>query len=195
MDKDDGYSEKSNRGSSPQPPPSSLVSTPSFTRKQGEWNSAAPAYYESFYELHNPTGPRFYFNHHLAKKGVTRLPLMSPGFHTTSTTGSEKSNLSSPPIKTPDVSTLNLTQRTRKISTSDNVDLLDITDPWGQNFHHDSRYDVGIERKQEPVRFLSKVAELLTEVACSSDRHHHLLAPRVIVLHRRPYRNQHRLWT
>lgn len=33
--------------------------------------------------------------------------------------------------------------RTRKISQTDNVDMWDATDPTGQNWHHESPYDIG----------------------------------------------------
>jgi hypothetical protein len=36
--------------------------------------------------------------------------------------------------------------RTRKVSHGephDNVDLMDVSDPWGTNWHHQSPYDVG----------------------------------------------------
>lgn len=52
------------------------------------------------------------------------------------------------PLPTPDSSQTRVADsgkpRSRKTSqtTPDNVDLLDVTDPWGTNWHHQSPYDV-----------------------------------------------------
>ncbi|KAJ4485916.1 hypothetical protein J3R30DRAFT_3442855 [Lentinula aciculospora] len=55
------------------------------------------------------------------------------------------------PLPTPSssqtrVADLGIKPRSRKISQSahDNVDLLDVSDPWGTNWHHESPYDIGL---------------------------------------------------
>jgi hypothetical protein len=121
-------------------------------RKQGEWNKTAPFHYKSYYEIHNPVGPRRYMNYHLLRKGPPRVGLPPPTAYGTQSSPHEHVPFpQDTPAITPQSSAISLPQRSRKISLTspqDDIDLLDGTDPWGQNFHHDSPYDVGIEPKE-----------------------------------------------
>lgn len=114
------------------------------------------------YHLHDPLGPRWYKNHHLIPPSQMRPSLRPPTFFSSSfppiSTSSmpEHSELaagasgtpSQSPLPTPDSSQTRVVDggkpRSRKTSqtTPDNVDLLDVTDPWGTNWHHQSPYDV-----------------------------------------------------
>jgi hypothetical protein len=114
------------------------------------------------YHLHDPLGPRWYKNHHLIPPSQMRPSLRPPTFFSSSfppiSTSSmpEHSELaagpsgtpSQSPLPTPDSSQTRVIDgskpRSRKTSqtTPDNVDLLDVTDPWGTNWHHQSPYDV-----------------------------------------------------
>lgn len=116
-----------------------------------------------YYPLHNPVGPRFYRNFHLIppsqiRPGARPPSVFSPSFPPISTQTSQD-HLDSGPSRTPSHSTLLPTPsssqtavgdgpkgRSRKTSqsTPDNVDLMDVTDPWGTNWHHTSPYDIGM---------------------------------------------------
>ncbi|KAJ7161335.1 hypothetical protein C8R43DRAFT_992478 [Mycena crocata] len=130
-----------------------------------------PAWYASQntpmrYAMHNPVGPRWYKNHHLVPPSNSRPAgrhpsVFSPSFPAMSSSGfqdrSEEStrmpNLSrsssNSPLPTPNSSQSRMedvTPRSRKTSQTahDNVDLLDVSDPWGTAWHHESPYDVGV---------------------------------------------------
>lgn len=114
------------------------------------------------YHLHNPLGPRWYKNHHLIPPSQMRPSLRPPTFFSTSFPPISTSSMpersedaagtsgtpSHSPLPTPDSSQTRVGDsgkpRSRKTSqtTPDNVDLLDVTDPWGTNWHHQSPYDV-----------------------------------------------------
>lgn len=122
------------------------------------------------YTVNNPRGPKTYLNHHLIEPH-TRMPIsstFSPSFPPMRTTvnggaivmdslripGPSRSRTNSP-IATPNASQTRLGEgltqgapgtRSRKVSQTahDNVDMLDASDPWGQNWHHHSPYDVGL---------------------------------------------------
>jgi hypothetical protein len=124
---------------------------PFLKRKHGEWSRTAPFLYKTHYEIYNPVGPRWYMNHHLRRKGIARITPPPPTAFATQSTPNEltPSPLTTPTI-TPQASAISLPQRRRKISLTSpqvNIDMLDGTDPWGQNYHHDSPYDVGLEAK------------------------------------------------
>ncbi|KZT41387.1 hypothetical protein SISSUDRAFT_306140 [Sistotremastrum suecicum HHB10207 ss-3] len=126
--------------------PPSPGGPPAWHRKQGDWNSTPPAYYRSYYTIDNPVGPRWYLNHHLLRADA-RSQLRPPLSHHHPAHPSTQNSL-------PDPSQPH-EPRKRKISaTNPNVHLLDGSDPWGTNWHHDSPYDIGLERTPEPtVRF------------------------------------------
>lgn len=119
--------------------------------------------------IHNPLGPRWYKNHHILPpkaKGDNRppslfsssFPPMAASLHTQSqdsTWGPGPSRTpSGSPLPTPSSSQTRITDpqvkvRSRKTSQTahDEVDLMDVTDPWGQQWHHQSPYDVGLTRQ------------------------------------------------
>lgn len=125
------------------------------------WASVPLPTFKVRYHLHNPRGPRWYRNHHLIPPSQMRPSLRPPTFFSSSfppmgtssmpehfddaagTTGTPSHS----PLPTPDSSQTRVADggkpRSRKTSqtTPDNVDLLDVTDPWGTNWHHQSPYD------------------------------------------------------
>ncbi|RXW22597.1 hypothetical protein EST38_g3280 [Candolleomyces aberdarensis] len=124
------------------------------------------------YQIHNPLGPRWYKNHHLIPPSQIKPSMRPPTFFSTSfppiSTSSTPDNIgesanpsmgaSYSPLPTPTSSQTRVGEgikpRSRKTSqtTPDNVDLLDVTDPWGTNWHHESPYDIGAptSNKVEP---------------------------------------------
>ncbi|GLB35958.1 hypothetical protein LshimejAT787_0302460 [Lyophyllum shimeji] len=126
------------------------------------WASVPIPSYKLRYIIHNPVGPRWYKNHHLLPRSETtpaaRPPsFFSPSFPPIASSISqdrpEDSTRLAGPSRTPSNSpTPNSSQtgvekpRSRKTSQTapDNVDLLDVTDPWGTNWHHQSPYDIGL---------------------------------------------------
>lgn len=126
------------------------------------WDSVPLAGTKVSYNIHNPLGPRWYKNHHLiphaqGKNGMRPPTFFSPSFPPISTStpqeylDSEDSSQgnSRSPLPTPASSQTRIGEgvkpRSRKTSQTapDTVDLLDVTDPWGTNWHHESPYDVG----------------------------------------------------
>lgn len=128
------------------------------------WDSVPIPAQKLHYPLHNPVGPRFYKNIHLIPPSHTRPgarppSVFSPFFPPISTqTQITHDHPDSGPSRTPSHSTLptpsssqtrvadGAKPRSRKTSqsTPDNVDLMDVTDPWGTNWHHTSPYDIGM---------------------------------------------------
>ncbi|KAK0208853.1 hypothetical protein DFS33DRAFT_478335 [Desarmillaria ectypa] len=129
--------------------------------------SNSVALYKMRFNIHNPVGPRRYYNHHLippSQKSASRPPsIFSPSFPPMATSSvpeqSEESmrmpgpsrTPSNSPLPTPSSSQVRVGDiggkpRSRKTSQTahDTVDLLDVTDPWGTNWHHESPYDVGL---------------------------------------------------
>jgi hypothetical protein len=109
------------------------------------------------YPMHNPVGPRWYKNHHLVAPASTRPSrppsVFSPSFPPIASSGESIPTLSrsasNSPLPTPNSSQTqmeNAQPRSRKTSQTarDNVDLLDVSDPWGAAWHHESPYDVGL---------------------------------------------------
>ncbi|KAL4241634.1 hypothetical protein ABKN59_000804 [Abortiporus biennis] len=125
---------------------------------------ASTAQFRSRYPMHNPIGPRWYRNHHLAPPTFEKRPpsVFSPSFPPMAA-GADRlpdpglpgpsRTPSSSPLPTPSSSQIRIHDirgRTRKVSQTahDNVDMLDVTDPWGTNWHHQSPYDVGHSHEQ-----------------------------------------------
>lgn len=129
--------------------------------------SNSVALYKMRFNIHNPVGPRRYYNHHLippSQKSASRPPsIFSPSFPPMATSSvpeqSEESMRMPGPSRTPSnsplptpsssqvrVGDIGSKPRSRKTSQTahDTVDLLDVTDPWGTNWHHESPYDVGL---------------------------------------------------
>ncbi|KAF5385455.1 hypothetical protein D9757_005426 [Collybiopsis confluens] len=120
------------------------------------------------FPIHNPVGPRYYHNHHLIppslyRPGARPPSIFSPSFPAMGTNSmperlDESIRMPGPsrtpshsPLPTPNssqtrVADLGIKPRSRKTSQTahDNVDLLDVSDPWGTNWHHESPYDIGL---------------------------------------------------
>ncbi|KAH9486560.1 hypothetical protein JR316_0000625 [Psilocybe cubensis] len=128
------------------------------------WAAVPLPAFKVHYPLHNPFGPRRYRNHHLIPPSQKRPSMRPPTFfspsfppmHTNSAPENldddrpESSNTNAnSPLPTPTSSQTRVAEgtkpRSRKTSQTapDNVDLLDVTDPWGTNWHHQSPYDIG----------------------------------------------------
>ena len=113
---------------------------------------------KAHYKLHNPLGPRWYRNHHLipphqTRPGARPPTFFSPSFPAIGTSSSPDHDDGGPsrtpshsPLPTPTSSQTRVQDggkgRSRKISQTDAVDLLDVTDPWGTNWHHQSPYEI-----------------------------------------------------
>ena len=139
--------------------PDPLGELPSWYSTDVQGAMASAMQFRKKYPIHNPMGPRFYKNHHLSPSLDKRPPsVFSPSFppmaastdrlpDTAQIAGSSRSSTGSP-LPTPSSSQVRIHDvrvRTRKVSLTahDNVDMLDHTDPWGTNWHHQSPYDVG----------------------------------------------------
>lgn len=149
--------------------PERLQELPAWYNQELERTAMAAIQFRKRYPIHNPIGPRIYRNHHIIhpqRRQGGRPPSTfsphfppisaSPGDHhlqTASMPGPSRTPSGSP-LPTPSSSQVQVNQvglggkpRTRKISQGsphDNVDLMDVSDPWGTNWHHQSPYDVGI---------------------------------------------------
>lgn len=151
--------------------PENMKELPAWYNKDA-WASVPLSSFRLRYNLHNPVGPRWYKNHHLIPpsqvRSTARPPtIFSPSFPPiTSSTGLDRSEdatrlagpsrtSSNSPLATPSSSQTRVVDgnkpRSRKTSETahDNVDLLDVTDPWGTNWHHHSPYDIGLGN--EPI--------------------------------------------
>lgn len=140
---------------------------------QDAWASVPLPSFTVRYNLHNPRGPRWYKNHHLLHPSQVRPSVRPPTFFSPSfppiSTSSATDHIydsadlagssrtpSNSPLPTPDSSQTRVADggksRSRKTSqtTPDNVDLLDVTDPWGTNWHHHSPYDYGYGTSTSP---------------------------------------------
>lgn len=140
--------------------PDPLAELPAWYSTDSEWATVSAAQFRKKYPIHNPIGPRYYKNHHLAPPALDKRPpsVFSPSFPPMATStdhlpdtaqipGPSRSPSRSP-LPTPTSSQVRIHDvrvRTRKVSQTahDNVDMLDHTDPWGTNWHHQSPYDVG----------------------------------------------------
>ncbi|KAJ3853129.1 hypothetical protein EV368DRAFT_39563, partial [Lentinula lateritia] len=145
--------------------PDPLKELPTWYSKE-DWSSTPS--FKVRYPIHNPVGPRYYRNHHLIPPSVYRPgarppSIFSPSFPAMGTSSmperlDDATRLPVPsrtpshsPLPTPSssqtrVADLGIKPRSRKTSQSahDNVDLLDVSDPWGTNWHHESPYDIGL---------------------------------------------------
>ncbi|KAH8992504.1 hypothetical protein EDB92DRAFT_579276 [Lactarius akahatsu] len=134
--------------------PESLKELPSWYHTEGEWAAASALQFRARYPIHNPVGPRVYRNVHLLPP-TRPSSVFSPSFPPMSTEPASAPPVAVPsqspsgsPIPTPNSSQTRIIDpsgkvRTRKISNTahDNVDLLDASDPYGTNWHHQSPYD------------------------------------------------------
>lgn len=143
--------------------PDPLGELPAWFKKETDMAAANISTFRIKYPLHNPNGPRWYRNHHLLPPASLNRPpsLFSPSFppmaasvHSMQDRSEDSARLpgpsrtpSSTPLPTPSSSQVGIPDpsvkpRSRKTS-QDNVDLMDVSDPWGTHWHHQSPYDAG----------------------------------------------------
>lgn len=142
--------------------PDTLRDLPTWYIKENDADVGHTISYRLKYPLHCPVGPRWYKNHHLIPPSQLRpahrppsvfspqFPPMASSLHDSqpeeppslqrTLTGSP---LASPNSSQPDVATKPRGRKTSQ-TTPDTVDFLDVTDPWGATYHHQSPYDPGM---------------------------------------------------
>jgi hypothetical protein len=147
--------------------PDQLAELPAWYAKDIEAATSSAIQFRAKYPIHNPKGPRWYRNHHLAPPSLDKRPpsFFSPSFPpmAASQTRSQDSTKAPGPSRTPSGSPLptpsssqvrihDVRVRTRKLSNTahDNVDMMDVSDPWGTNWHHQSPYDLGAVSDRGP---------------------------------------------
>ncbi|OCH94739.1 hypothetical protein OBBRIDRAFT_884524 [Obba rivulosa] len=147
--------------------PDTLAELPSWYRSEVEWAAASAAHIRANFPLHDPSGPRYYRNRHLLPplRQTDAPTTFSPSFppmpsapdraQDPARMPARSRTPSGSPLPTPSSSQVRIHDpngrvRTRKTSQNgnDNVDMLDVTDPWGSNFHHRSPYDVGVHSER-----------------------------------------------
>ena len=148
--------------------PDVSIDNPQWEAKELEWATTSAIAFSAKHPIHNPMGPRYYKNHHIIPPHAKRdnrppsifspsFPPMAPSLHTRSQDSSwaldPSRSPSGSPLPTPQSSQTRIhdpSSKSRSRNTSqtahDNVDLLDVSDPWGQAWHHQSPYDVGLTR-------------------------------------------------
>ncbi|TFK36904.1 hypothetical protein BDQ12DRAFT_736641 [Crucibulum laeve] len=148
--------------------PDTMKEIPTWYNKEA-WAAVPIPAHKVRYHIYNPHGPRWYRNHHLIppsqiKPGGRPPSFFSPSFPPISTSSTPErfdepgpsATPSHSPLPTPTSSQTRVADggkaRSRKTSqtTPDNVDLLDVTDPWGTNWHHQSPYDLAISTSSPP---------------------------------------------
>jgi len=140
--------------------PDPLGELPAWFKKESDMAAANVSTFRIRYPLHNPDGPRWYKNHHLIPPSSRNPPpsFFSPSFPPMAASAHDLSEDSSrlpgpsrspsgTPLPTPNSSQVRIPDiggkpRSRKTS-QDNVDLMDLSDPWGTHWHHESPYDAG----------------------------------------------------
>jgi hypothetical protein len=140
--------------------PDPLRELPTWYKKESDLAAANISTFRIKYPLHNPDGPKWYKNHHLIPHALRNpgnrppsvfspsFPPMAPSLHDPSQDSSRLPGPSRTPsattIQTPSSSIPELAGKPRSRKTSqDNADLLDVSDPWGNHWHHQSPYDAG----------------------------------------------------
>ncbi|TFK56574.1 hypothetical protein OE88DRAFT_34622 [Heliocybe sulcata] len=142
--------------------PEVIPELPAWYNDNLEWIAASAIQFRARYPIHNPVGPKWYKNQHLippSERDVSMRPpsVFSPSFPPMTPAESEdraagpSRSPSGSPLPTPNSSQVRINEagirvRTRKTSQGahDPVDLLDVSDPWGSHWHHESPYDVGM---------------------------------------------------
>lgn len=143
--------------------PDTLRDLPTWYLKENEVNDIKNTIsYRLRYPIHCPIGPRRYKNHHLIPASQRRpahrppsvfspqFPPMASSLHDSmpEEVPSFYGSPSGSPLATPNSSQPDVTMQPRGRKTSqttpDNVDFLDVTDPWGATYHHQSPYDPGM---------------------------------------------------
>ncbi|OSC99444.1 hypothetical protein PYCCODRAFT_1372969 [Trametes coccinea BRFM310] len=149
--------------------PDPLNELPSWYHREVEAATASAAQFRARYPIHNPVGPRWYRNHHLLPPTKDGRPpsVFSPSFPPMASAperAQDPARMAGPsrtpsgsPLPTPTSSQIRIQEppkpRSRKVSQTahDNVDMMDGTDPWGTNWHHQSPYDIqSNDRRAEP---------------------------------------------
>lgn len=143
--------------------PDTLRDLPTWYLKENEVNDIKNTIsYRLRYPIHCPVGPRRYKNHHLIPASQRRpahrppsvfspqFPPMNSSLHDSmpEEVPSMYMALSGSPLATPNSSQPDVATQPRGRKTSqttpDTVDFLDVTDPWGVTYHHQSPYDPGM---------------------------------------------------
>ncbi|KAF8140442.1 hypothetical protein EV363DRAFT_349129 [Boletus edulis] len=143
--------------------PDPLGELPAWFKKENEMAAANISTFRIKYALHDPNGPRWYKNHHLLPPpNVNRppshfsssFPPMAASVHSLHDRSEDLTRPPAPsrspsgtPLPTPSTSQVRIPDpsvkpRSRKTS-QDNIDLMDVSDPWGTRWHHESPYDAG----------------------------------------------------
>ncbi|KAI0046596.1 hypothetical protein FA95DRAFT_1573024 [Auriscalpium vulgare] len=151
--------------------PEPLKDLPSWFNKEGEWASATAHQFRARYPIHNPVGPRVYKNVHLKPESAGARPssVFSPSFPpmaadhvdwvpppSRTPSGTPLPTPESSQVRIPDGSGKTRSRKPSAVSPQDNVDLLDVSDPWGTNWHHTSPYDgMGLTGERSPVTAVS----------------------------------------
>ncbi len=145
--------------------PDPLGELPAWFSRDTDWASSSAAQFRIKYPIHKPFGPRYYRNRHLSPPSLDKRPpsVFSPAFPPMTAAADcaqDPARMSGPsrtpsgsPLPTPNSSQVRINDdrvRTRKISQTahDGVDMLDVSDPWGTNWHHQSPYDVGVNHER-----------------------------------------------
>ncbi|KAI6136468.1 hypothetical protein F5141DRAFT_1208819 [Pisolithus sp. B1] len=140
--------------------PEPLGELPAWFKKENDMAAANVSTFRIKFPLHNPQGPPWYKNHHLIPPSALNPPplFFSPSFPPMAASVHDRSedstrpagpsrSPSGTPLPTPSSSQVRIPEiggkpRSRKTS-QDNVDLMDLSDPWGTHWHHESPYDAG----------------------------------------------------
>ncbi|RDX50485.1 hypothetical protein OH76DRAFT_1402525 [Lentinus brumalis] len=154
--------------------PDPLNELPSWYHREVESATASAAQFRVKYPLHNPSGPRWYRNHHLLPPTRNGRPpsVFSPSFPPMASAperAQDPSRMAGPsrtpsgsPLPTPSSSQIRIQEplkpRSRKMSqnTRDNVDMSDGVDPWSPSSpsHSPSPYDQKVE-PESPISPIS----------------------------------------
>ncbi|KAH7885971.1 hypothetical protein F5I97DRAFT_1927844 [Phlebopus sp. FC_14] len=163
--------------------PDPLGELPAWFKKESDMAAANISTFRIKYPLYNPNGPRWYKNHHLLPPpNLNRPPpVFPPSFPPMAASVQERSEDSTrlpgpsrtpsgTPLPTPTSSQVRIPElggkpRSRKTS-QDNVDLMDVSDPWGTHWHHQSPYDAGTNSSpvsaDPPERTRSRLSSINT---------------------------------
>lgn len=171
--------------------PDPLGELPAWFKKESDMAAANVSTFRIRYPLHNPEGPRWYKNHHLIPASSLNPPpsVFSPSFPPMAASAHDLSEDSSrlpgpsrspsgTPLPTPNSSQVRIPDtggkpRSRKTS-QDNVDLMDLSDPWGTHWHHESPYDAGTNNSPvsvDPPEGLPRTRSRQTSLNAGQSRH------------------------
>ncbi|KAI0652093.1 hypothetical protein C8Q79DRAFT_1005322 [Trametes meyenii] len=176
--------------------PDPLNELPSWYHREVEFATASAAQFRARYPLHNPVGPRWYRNHHLHPPTKDGRPpsIFSPSFPpmvSAPERAQDPARMAGPsrtpsgsPLPTPTSSQIRIQEppkpRSRKVSQTahDNVDMMDSTDPWGANWHHESPYDIqSNDRRPEPQSPVSPITPRSRRQSMTNGYRHKTVTP------------------